>query len=73
MEPKIFVGRNLDPDEPGFYFQDVDSYYRGIRFKSSTEADGALFEIGTERHILEYEHALDELLKCSLRRQRKTG
>jgi hypothetical protein len=36
--PLVFVGRNLDPDEPGLYFQDASSYLAGLRYDS---ADGA--------------------------------
>ena len=73
METWIFAGRNLrsgDRDET-LYFQDVESYLRGIRYGTS-EADEARFQIATPNnvnHIFDYEHALDELMKCALRRR----
>ena len=74
MEPKVFIGRDLDPDRPGrFHFQDVDSYRRGVRFESSTRDDDVGFETGTERHLFEYEKALDVLMRCALRRRDAFG
>jgi hypothetical protein len=74
MEPKVFIGRDLDPDRPGrFHFQDLDSYRRGVRFESSTEDDEAVFETGTEKHLFEYEKALDVLMRCALRRRDAFG
>jgi hypothetical protein len=70
MEPKVFIGRNLNSKQgDSLHFQDIDSYRRGIRFDSATENDEARFESGTERHLFEYEKALDVLLRCSLRRR----
>ena len=57
LEPKVYIGRDLDPEEPGCYFQDLDSYNDGIRFESSTPEDDALFEIGIESHVFDYEDA----------------
>jgi hypothetical protein len=69
VEPKVFIGKDLDPQEPGCYFQDLDSHRQGIRFGSSVEATQAIFEIGTEKHVFEYERALDVLMQCALRRR----
>ena len=55
-------------------FQDVRSYQRGIRF-GSPELDGAQFQSATENginHLFDYEHALDELLRCAIRRNRRS-
>ncbi|MGB0035459.1 MAG: hypothetical protein WBP79_08300 [Candidatus Acidiferrales bacterium] len=74
MEPKVFVGRNLEAEEgERLHFQDIDSYRRGVRFESATEDDEAIFETGTERHIFEFERALDVLMRCSLRRRKGPG
>jgi len=34
LVPLVFVGRNLDADESGLYFQDVDSYFAGERYEA---------------------------------------
>lgn len=69
VAPRVYIGEDLDAEEPGHYFQDVDSYRRGIRFKSSGGEANAIFEIGTEKHIFEYERALDVLMRCALNRR----
>ena len=55
-----------------FCFQDLESYRRGIRH-GSAEATEAVFYFQDERnlkHIFKYDRAVDELIKCALRRQR---
>jgi hypothetical protein len=73
VEPLIFLGRNLEEgDTDLLYFQDFESYAMGVRYASATEDDAAVFHgCGSDEinHIFEYERALDELLKCSLRRR----
>jgi hypothetical protein len=72
LTPLVFVGRNLADGHAGVYFQDIDSYRQGIRFDSADEEHSATFEVCLENeinHIFTYEHALDELLNCSLRRK----
>jgi hypothetical protein len=73
VEPWVFTGRGLDPDdaEDRLYFQDVESYMDGVRFATATANDAA-FQVALPtgiNHIFEFEHALDQLLKCSLRRK----
>jgi hypothetical protein len=78
LETLVFVGRNLDPndvetDVRKVYFQDVESYLRGIRRNSPSDGDQAMFSCGPESqvsHIFKYEHALDELMRCALRRRK---
>jgi len=74
LEPMVFVGKNLDPAETGqVYFQDLDSYRRGIRYESSGPESEACFSAGSEtqlNHVFEYEYALAELMRCSLRRKK---
>ena len=69
LEAVVFAGRNLEKgDEDILYFQDVDSYRSGIRYASGGDA---VFQSGPAKqcgHIYEFEHALDQLLACSLRR-----
>jgi len=69
----VYVGRGLDPDDADnhYYFQDVESYRQGIRYRSA-RPDNARFQLGSEsgmKHIFEYDRALEELMKCSLRRR----
>lgn len=74
MEPKVFIGRNLNSGQGDrLHFQDFDSYRQGIRFESATEDDEAKFETGTQHHIFEYEKALDVLMRCALRRREALG
>jgi hypothetical protein len=71
LEPRVFIGRDLVPgDERVFYFQDYDSYQSGIRFETATKNDEAVFETGAEKHVFEYERALDVLMNCALRRRK---
>jgi hypothetical protein len=73
METVVFVGRDLEPDDVGqLYFQDVDSYQRGVQYGSVAEDEQAAFFIGPENemeHIFDYENALEILMMCSLRRR----
>ncbi len=76
LVPLVFVGRNLAEGHVGVYFQDIDSYRQGIRFDSANEEHSAKFDVCLENeinHIFTYEHALDELLLCALRRNEKQG
>jgi hypothetical protein len=70
--PRVFIGRNLEvDDENELYFQDFASYKQGIRYETSTADDEAIFETGAEKHIYEYEKALELLMSCALRRRDK--
>ena len=77
MRPLVFIGRDLESGDEGVvYFQDLDSYRRGIRYDSPGSDDEAVFEAGPDKetkHIFEYERALDVLMACSLRRQKTEG
>lgn len=74
LEPLVFIGRDLAMDDRGaLYFQDLDSYRRGIRFSDADQAHEAVFiEASAQEinHVFEFEKALDVLLLCSLRRSR---
>jgi len=75
METVVFIGRDLEPgDSSQVYFQDIESYQRGVRYEKATNDDHARFSAGSENevgHIFDYEHALDELMRCSTRRARE--
>jgi predicted RNA-binding Zn-ribbon protein involved in translation (DUF1610 family) len=66
------VGENLEPgDEDQVYFQDIDSFNRGVRYGDDGNDDFALFQKGSKNelgHVFTLEHALDVLLACSVRR-----
>jgi hypothetical protein len=74
LEPVVFVGKNFEAgDQNTVYFQDMSSYNRGIRYQSPDRDDSAAFYAGSEDelgHVFAFEHALDELLRCDLRRKR---
>ncbi len=72
MDAWVFVGTNLSADDQKdlLYFQDAESYRRGVRLHSP-EADKATFQSAHRNklnHMFEYEQALDQLMWCSLRR-----
>lgn len=73
LEPRVFIGRDIESNGEGkYYFQDYKSYRRGIRIDDAAADDEAIFETGAEKHIYDYERALDILMFCSLER-RKAG
>jgi hypothetical protein len=71
----VFIGRDLEPGDSGrVYFQDIDSYRRGVRYSVAAESDFGQFSVGSENevgHLFEFEEALEELMRCSLRRREK--
>jgi len=74
METLVFIGKNLDPSDAGLlYFQDIGSYRNGVRYREGIEEEGyGEFYTRTEGHledILEYETAVEELMRCSVRRR----
>jgi hypothetical protein len=73
----VFIGTNLDPEHEGeAYFQDYESHQKGISFSSHTPDDGSEFFIVRESRIgfiFDYDHALEELIKCSMRRRKPLG
>jgi len=81
MEPLVFVGRNLEPDVVDrAYFQDLDSYQEGMRFSNAVDKAFVearwepLFQSFQEKHgqvmaVYEFELALEELMRCSLKRR----
>ena len=77
LDPLVFIGRNLEPGDFGrLYFQDADSYRSGNRYgKRGDRKDGGEIKIHVVEEntpfVLEFERALDELLRCSLRREER--
>ena len=76
MDTVVYIGENLEPDdEDRVYFQDIDSFNRGVRYDGEGDGEPALFQTGSKHeigHVFTFEHALDVLLKCSLRRRKAT-
>ena|ERR1700684_888755 len=77
MRPVVFIGKNLEPgDTDRMYFQDAESYRSGFRRDSQDPDIDAFFETfpetktGNISAIYEYEDALDELMRCALRRRK---
>jgi hypothetical protein len=76
VETWVFAGNKLDPKDAKnhLYFQDVESYRQGVRY-GSPDAENAKFQValeGNTNHIFEYENALEELMRCSLRRRKQS-
>lgn len=73
METVVFIGRNLENHDVGrVYFQDIDSYQQGARYgPAASEIQMHIYEGSEEEvnHVFEYEHALDELMRCALKRR----
>ena len=74
VEPVVYIGRNLEPgDEAVVYFQDCASYGKGVRFGALTLGVGAAifesFDADGGTNILHFEQAVDELLRCAIRRR----
>lgn len=72
VETLILTGTRKDETgETVFCFQDLESYTLGIRH-GAHQANEAVFYFQSERnlnHIFEYEHGLDEPIRCSIRRR----
>jgi hypothetical protein len=74
LDPVVFIGRDLGLDDTdiGFlYFQDLRSYSDGTRF-GNPSGDEPVFErflANQSSGVFDYEGALNELLRCSLRRR----
>lgn len=77
MQTVVYIGEDLDADdEDQVYFQDIDSFNRGVRYGGEGDGDYALFQKGSRNelgHVFMFEHALDVLLTCSLRRRKLTA
>jgi hypothetical protein len=71
LAPYIFIGRDIDSEEAGLYFQDMDSYQRGVRHGMAVEGPPATLAVDSDDNLnhFEYEQALAQLLACSLRRR----
>ena len=77
LTPVVFLGRRLESDdaEGMLHFQDYDSYRQGVRWNDLQPDDirgvhGTItsIESGESTDVSDFEHALESLLRCSLRR-----
>jgi hypothetical protein len=69
METLVFIGKSA---EGLLEFQDAESFHQKTHRESATrDSMGNIFQCSEEQlnGIFDYEHALDVLLRCSLRRQ----
>ncbi|MGO4703281.1 hypothetical protein [Dyella sp. 2RAB6] len=78
MSTLTYIGKNLLDDEVNtLYFQDVESYRAGLRITDENpEPDSGWFESWPEDRygpVFEFEHALECLMLCSLRRKGTPG
>ena len=73
VSPLVFIGRDLEPgDHDQVYFQDIDSFNAGVRYPGEDDGELATFIRGPMNeinYIFDYEHMLDQLLSCALRRR----
>jgi hypothetical protein len=77
IETLVFIGKNLEPgDIDDAYFQDLISYKEGVTYNWESDEGAATFYSGSMNalnHIFNYEHLINELMKCSLRRSVKNS
>src|SRR5688572_12969866 len=56
VEPRVFVGRNLAPgDSENHYFQDLESYQRGVRYPTGDGDDAAIHHGDAVKHMFTFE------------------
>ena len=55
LEAVVFIGRDLHPAGPGLYYQDVDSYLVGRRFRLADLAGADVFPMEPDQHSLAWE------------------
>jgi hypothetical protein len=74
MATVVYIGENLEAgDENQVYFQDIDSFNRGVRYGGQGDGGHALFETGSRNelgHVFDFDRALDVLTACLLRRRK---
>ena len=73
LDTVVFIGRNLEAGDAGkVYFQDALSYDEGVGYGEPDNPDWAAFYIESEnelRNLFEFEQAIEELMRCSVRRK----
>ena len=75
IDTVAYIGENLEAgDTDRVYFQDIDSFTEGVQYGSENDGAYAVFQCGSRNelgYVFTFEAALNELLKCSVRRKRK--
>src|ERR1700683_1921166 len=70
----VFLGRKLDPEDVDemLYFQDVDSFQDGVCYGAPDNKDARIHVYRDDeiKFFFEFEKAIEELMKCSLRRRK---
>ena len=74
METLVFIGKDLDASDAGLlYFQDIGSHMNGFRYGDEVDEEScAEFYTRSEgqlEDIFEYGPAVEELMRCSVRRR----
>jgi hypothetical protein len=76
LAPMVFIGLDREPGDNGVaYFQDLTSYLEGVRYGEEKGGSCAEFESGQideMQHIFHFDRALDELLRCEIRRRSRS-
>jgi hypothetical protein len=82
LEPVVFIGSDLENEsEMCVYFQDAASYLRGVRAYPATadgDEDAAVLAPvvysfpSSAGNVFTYEHAIEELIRCAMKRNRST-
>lgn len=72
IDTLVFVGRNLEAgDVDLLYFQHASAYESGYEYRQGDKSRELGIEVylgNSANSIFEYEKALDELMRCSMRR-----
>jgi hypothetical protein len=75
LTPVVFAGCDLERTGNGdFYFQDFESFQRGVRFTTGGSGHSAVFETFSADDgpgVFEFDEALNCLLWCSLQRRER--
>lgn len=73
MDTLVFTGKDIDVRSEGkLYFQDFYSYHKGVGYDSPDKPNWAAFAVKSVselNNVFEFEQALEELMRCSLRRR----
>jgi hypothetical protein len=72
LETVVYIGREVGQDAGKLLFQDVDSYREGVRYGTDAAEAHGTFVARPERDltdVFDYERAVEELMRCSLRRR----
>lgn len=73
LYPLMFLGHDLDGAPRNMrFFQHFDSYRDGVRYGRHAPEESECFEMygpDAGKHIFDYEHAVQSLMRCALNRR----